>query len=160
MTEALAVRIDTRFAAIPERLGKREDSKITVLSSMAEAVIFGALIGFEYQRRLPISEARKDPIDFVIFQRNRLDEYAYLIAVTASKELSILSAGREQEVIHILEEYANGGFALLEEWSGDGESALISTILKKMDAKVAENLEQIKPEVKVSLKKRRKGSET
>lgn len=156
MSESLAVRLDTRFAAIPERLGKREESKFVVLGSMAEAVVFGALIGFEYETRLPISEARKDPIDFTIFQRNRLDEYAYLIAVTETKDLSILGAGREHEVIGILEEYANGGFALLEEWSGDGEMALISTILSKMDAKVTENLELMKPETKVSLKKKRK----
>ena len=45
------MRLDTRFAAIPERLGKRE-SKFVVLGSMAEAVVFGALIGFEYETRL------------------------------------------------------------------------------------------------------------
>lgn len=155
MSESLTVRLDERYAHIPERLGKREEGRFVVLGSMAEAVIMGALIGFEYGQRLSLGDVRENPIGFDIFQRAHLDEYAYLLAVTESQDLGILGAGREGDVISILEEYANGGFALLEKWSSEGESALLNTVLFKMDEKVREHLAENKAEVKITLKKRK-----
>jgi dnd system-associated protein 4 len=84
----------------------------------ADVVAFGAAFGFSRKKRIPfdqISRGNPDPIPADQFKNRSLID---LIAVAETHDPNILSNSDEklQEKATIFEEYANGGFELLENY--------------------------------------------
>jgi dnd system-associated protein 4 len=84
----------------------------------ADVVAFGAVFGFSRRKRTPfdqISRGNPDPIPADQFKNRSLID---LIAVAETHDPNILSNSDEklQEKAMIFEEYANGGFELLENY--------------------------------------------
>ncbi len=84
----------------------------------ADVVAFGAAFGFSRRKRVPfdqISRGNPDPIPADQFKNRSLID---LIAVAETRDPNILSSSDEklQEKATIFEEYANGGFEILENY--------------------------------------------
>ncbi|MFH7244083.1 MAG: DNA phosphorothioation-associated protein 4 [Spirulina sp.] len=84
----------------------------------ADVVAFGAAFGFSKRKRVPfdqISRGNPDPIPADQFKNRSLID---LIAVAETHDPNILSSIDEklQEKATIFEEYANGGFEILESY--------------------------------------------
>lgn len=90
----------------------------------ADVVTFAAAFGFSKKNRVPFEQASRrdpDPIPGDQFKNRGLMD---LIAIAETQSPNILSSGDEQiqEKARIFEEYANGGFELLEgKFSGAGD---------------------------------------
>jgi len=86
----------------------------------ADVVTFAAAFGFSKKNRVPFEQASRrdpDPIPGDQFKNRGLMD---LIAITETQNPNILSSDDEQiqEKARIFEEYANGGFELLESYLG------------------------------------------
>lgn len=92
------------------------DGSTGPFQTYAGVVTFGAAFGFSQQQRIPFSEASRrdpDPIPGDQFKNRELMD---LIAFVATQDPKILRASDEsmQAKARIFEEYANGGFEILE----------------------------------------------
>ncbi|WOD40341.1 DNA phosphorothioation-associated protein 4 [Nodosilinea sp. E11] len=103
----------------------------------ADVVTFAAAFGFSKKNRVPFEQASKrdpDPIPGDQFKNRGLID---LIAITETQNPNILSSSDEQvqEKARIFEEYANGGFELLEDkFGGVGDiSKQIFLFIKSLD---------------------------
>lgn len=98
-------------------LGDRQnESQKPLFGSMREAFVFAAYLGFDAGNRGKI-EGETYEIDSRIIERN-LDALNAidLIALSTTNDLNILNDDREEERIAIFEEFADGGFQILDEW--------------------------------------------
>jgi dnd system-associated protein 4 len=103
----------------------------------ADVVTFAAAFGFSKKNRVPFEQASRrdpDPIPGDQFKNRGLMD---LIAIAETQSPNILSSGDEQiqEKARIFEEYANGGFELLEgKFSGAGDiSKQMLLFIKSLD---------------------------
>lgn len=101
---------------------------------------YAALLGFDQKRREPFDRKDAENIEWHTFNNDGYTEYIYLIALAETKSINVLKydvenslpADSEEDMVKIFEEYANGGFAILETWMsktpGDpyGAKALIN----------------------------------
>lgn len=101
---------------------------------------YAALLGFDQKRREPFDRKDAENIEWHTFNNDGYTEYIYLIALAETKSINVLKydvenslpADSEEDMVKIFEEYANGGFAILESWiaktPGDpyGAKALIN----------------------------------
>jgi dnd system-associated protein 4 len=103
----------------------------------ADVVTFAAAFGFSKKNRVPFEQASRgdpDPIPGDQFKNRGLMD---LIAIAETQNPNILSSNDEQvqEKARIFEEYANGGFELLEDkFGGVGDiSKQILLFVKSLD---------------------------
>lgn len=95
---------------------KAGDGSTGPFQTYAEVVTFGAAFGFKHNHKVPFSEASRnnpDPIPGDQF-RNRI--VIDLIALMEDRNPNVLQRNEEfsQENAKLFEQYANGGFELLE----------------------------------------------
>lgn len=99
------------------------DTKSTagVFQTYADIVIFAASFGLRHQKKIPlqeISQSEPAPISLEIFISRGYEWVINLIAIADSQDTEILATDNpqaEQQRVTILEEYANGGLAQLQE---------------------------------------------
>lgn len=99
------------------------DNKSTtgVFQTYADIVIFAASFGLRHQKKIPLQEVSQTepaPISLEIFLSRGYEWVINLIAIADSQDTEILATDNtqaEQQRITILEEYANGGLAQLQE---------------------------------------------
>lgn len=88
-----------------------------IFSTYRDLLCFAAALGYEEDRRIPLS---KDTEDFV--DRRPLEnsdstiDLMYLLALAATRDVNILREEHEENVSLVFEEYANGGLEILSEW--------------------------------------------
>jgi|MTBAKSStandDraft_2_1061841.scaffolds.fasta_scaffold03780_4 dnd system-associated protein 4 len=89
-----------------------------VFSTMREFMCFAAVLGFQYEKRVPFSPKEKTfEIDGRIFANHPTTvDLLHLIALAVEKKVDILRDENENDVVGIFEEYANGGFQIIESW--------------------------------------------
>ncbi len=87
----------------------------------ADVILFAAVLGCKHQTRSPLGEISKKepgPISSEIFIARGYDPTMKLIAIAATENINAIAPDRsdvEQQRIHIFEEYANGGLAILQQ---------------------------------------------
>lgn len=105
---------------------------------------YAAMVGFEQERRVPLEKGENENIEWHTFNNDGYTDYIYLIALAETKSLGVLrydvensdSGGFSEDMVKIFEEYANGGFQILQSWldksPGDpyGAKAMIAGIQK------------------------------
>ncbi|MEH2178499.1 DNA phosphorothioation-associated protein 4 [Nostoc sp.] len=85
-----------------------------------DVLVFSAALGAKHKKRIALEEISKrdpDPIPQEHFVSKGYDMLIKLLAITANKDISILSSNDENydtQRIRIFEEYANGGLELLQ----------------------------------------------
>ena len=90
-------------------------------ATYADVIAFAACLGAKHQMRSPIvevSQSEPAPISLEIFVSRGYARLIQLIAVTATRDLAILSPqnpSAEATRILLFEEYANGGLAKLQQ---------------------------------------------
>ncbi|NEO26225.1 MAG: DNA phosphorothioation-associated protein 4 [Kamptonema sp. SIO4C4] len=87
----------------------------------ADAIAFAALVGVQWQKRLPIDIAAKNepsPIALDIFISRGYDRLLKLLALVETQNPQILSSynpKNEGQWVQLFEEYANGGLEVLQD---------------------------------------------
>lgn len=134
---SFTIRIDESVSHIAEELaGLSPDEARSraprIFPSMAEALVFAALIGFKAKRREEIIKPRSNPIASQIFESAQINGYVFLIGVASSKDIDVLRDESVQEAVLAFEEYAFGGFSEIQHWMEKGASTLFDTIINEM----------------------------
>jgi len=134
MADVRDIRIDRSVANIPEELtdGGERRGGVKLFNTLAEVLVFAAILGKSHGRKKPIEEARPNPIRFSIFQNTNLDSYVFLIAVNETAGYDILQDENLNDAIAIFESYAFGGLELISEWIEKSGKGLHEAILEQM----------------------------
>jgi len=118
-----------------------------VFTTIKDLQCYAAMLGFQMNRREPFdrkTDAIED-IQWATFDDGKCPSYIYLIALAETGNVSVLrydiensdTGGYSEDMVKIFEEYANGGFHVLQSWldktPGDpyGASAVIQGLKKE-----------------------------
>lgn len=112
------IRVARDKEAVVRRLVAGENST-GPFKLIAEAIVFAAALGACRGNRVPLGDLSKDiePIRRGVFDSRGYDTLMNLLATHAEKSPSILASNETAEDTRatIFEEYANGGFQILEQ---------------------------------------------
>lgn len=85
---------------------------------------YAAMIGFQEDRREPFDKDERENIEWHTFNNDGYTDYIYMIALAETQSLGVLRydvensdpSGFGEDMVKIFEEYANGGFYILQTW--------------------------------------------
>jgi dnd system-associated protein 4 len=132
------IRRSQQFEETVRRLAEVQHPEAgrSVFPTMRELVCFAAVLGFECERKRPI-DPQTNEIDGRIFSNSaQALDLLYLIGLADSRNIDILREEKEEEMIGIFEQYAQGGFEVIEGWLRakpedlDGDEALLVGLTK------------------------------
>lgn len=130
------VRIDKTVASIPEQLTDSAEGSpangIKLFGTLAEVLVFAALLGKSHGRKKAVQDPRANPVRFGIFENNNLDSYVYLLAISESGGFDLLKDENIDEAIENFESYAFGGLEIVSEWIEASGKGLYESILEQM----------------------------
>lgn len=123
-----------------------KDSKIGIaaFSTIKSLQCYAAVLGFDQGRRETFERKNSENIEWHTFSNDDYTQYIYLIALAETNTIDVLrydvensdTGGLSEDMVRIFEEYAHGGFHILQSWMdrqpGDpyGSKALISGLHK------------------------------
>ncbi len=97
-------------------------SEVAAFPHIKDVQVYAALLGFQNGRREAFDRRDAENIEWHIFDSDSLTHYIYLIALAETKDINILKYdeqnselnGASEDMVKIFEEYAQGGFLILE----------------------------------------------
>jgi dnd system-associated protein 4 len=108
----------------------------SIFPTMRDLMCFAAVLGFECERRRPL-QAKTNEIDGRIFPNSQQAlDLLYLITLASNKDANDLREDNEEQIIQIFEEYAQGGFEILDGWLKEkpediyGDQAILTALAK------------------------------
>ncbi len=123
---------------------KDPSSNTSAFPTIKALQCYAAMVGFQEGRRDPFDKDERENIEWHTFKNDDYTDYIYMIALAETKSLDVLRydvessdmGGFKEDMVKIFEEYANGGFYILQNWlnkqPGDpyGAKAIISGLQK------------------------------
>lgn len=107
-------------------------TKQPIFPSLRELLCFAAVLGFQCERREQLPPDSDLFVDARPFSNSEVAlDLLYLIGLAGTKDVNVLREEREDEVVQIFEEYANGGLMILKSWLAsspediDGDKAIL-----------------------------------
>lgn len=111
-------------------------AKRQIFPTMRELVCFAAVLGFEREKKRPLDTEVME-IDARIFDAHQQSlDLLYLIALADTKDVEVLREGQEDGAVSVFEQYAEGGFEILEQWlkekpeDQNGDQAILTALMK------------------------------
>lgn len=103
---------------------KNPNTGESVFPTVKALQCYAAMLGFEEGRRIPLENGEKDSIEWHTMKNDGYIEYIYMIALAETQNLGVLryneedsdTGGFSEDMVKIFEEYANGGFHILQNW--------------------------------------------
>jgi dnd system-associated protein 4 len=134
------IRRSEQFEEMVRQLAESQHPKVTpprsIFPTMRDLMCFAAVLGFEYQRRRPL-QAKTYEVDGRIFSNSEQAlDLLYLIGLASSKDVNALREDNEEQIIQSFEEYAQGGFEILDGWLKEkpedsyGDQAILAALTK------------------------------
>ena len=108
-----------QWTGLIDRLVEEKDPETgqTAFPTLRELMCFAATLGYQQSRRELLGE---DIVDFVegrVFPRSDIAlDLLYLIALAAERKVEVIDEEHEEQALQTFEEYANGGFAVIDSW--------------------------------------------
>lgn len=122
-----------------------EDPVTSIFRYNKDLMIFAAMIGYAYNKRLPLS-SDKISITLGTYHNTEDDGFIYLLALMENKNATCLKDANLSESIKIFEEYCNGGLDIIQDWfrSNPTDNSRVETLEAKIweYMKSQEDLEQ------------------
>lgn len=120
------IRRDKKHASLTDFLTQKDPrSDVAVFPSKKALQCYAAMLGFEAKSRVPLpSSGAVDSIEWHTFDNGEYTDFIYLIALGAAQDLTVLQYDIEksdqgdvaEDMVAVFEEYANGGFDILQRW--------------------------------------------
>jgi len=109
-------------------LSNVQGGKYYVFGSLWECFAWAAIIGFIYEKRLPLTPPMSDkPFNLQTMKNNGGEKISdSLICLCIAKEQSLDFLKNPEKVISIINEYANGGFYHIQTMIDNGEHSFRS----------------------------------
>jgi dnd system-associated protein 4 len=133
-----AIRRSKKFEEMVRQLAEKPHSVTgrPIFPTIRELMCFVAVLGFEHKRRNPIQNEYFE-VDSRNFERSEAAvDLLYLIGLATEKNVDILREEEIDKMVSIFEEYAQGGFEILESWlrekpeDTDGDKAVLAALNK------------------------------
>jgi len=115
------LRRTKQWTGLIDRLIEEKDPETgqSAFPSLRELMCFAASLGYEQARHEPLGEERVDFVEGRVFPRSDLAlDLLYLIALAAKRNVTIIDEEHEEQALTTFEEYANGGFSVIDNWLG------------------------------------------
>lgn len=132
------IRRSVQFEEIVRQLAEAQHPEAgrSIFPTMRELMCFAAVLGYEHDRKHSL-QANTFEIDGRIFVNSQQAlDLLYLIGLASSKNVETLREEHEDEMIQIFEEYAQGGFEILQGWlhekpeDTNGDRAILAALAK------------------------------
>ncbi len=92
-----------------------DKAETSLFTTIRQLMIFAALLGYSQNRKIPLDKTKGvEDIQIHIFE-NDLD-YINMIALADQQNPEIFKDNNNFDVIEVFEEYANGGFEIINGW--------------------------------------------
>lgn len=133
-----AIKRSERFEALVTKLA-REPHPVTgknIFNTIRELMCFAAVLGFENDQRSELESSTKTVEGDVFENSQQALDIIYLLALATEKDGEILREENEEKMFQIFEEYAQGGFEILERWMKEkpedlnGDEAILAAFSK------------------------------
>lgn len=110
-----------------------EDKESAIFTFNKDFMIFAAMIGYAYNKRLPLS-GDKISITLGTYHNTEDDGFIYLLALMENKNATCLKDSNLSESIKIFEEYCNGGLDIIQDWfrSNPTDNSRVETLEAKI----------------------------
>lgn len=130
------VKRSERFEDLVRKLAVDEHplTRKSIFATIRELMCFAAALGFQNEVRKPLQSSTKIVEGDIIVNSQQTLDLIYLIALAESQDANILQD--EEQMLHIFEEYAEGGFETIELWMNErpddpyGNEAILSAFSK------------------------------
>ena len=159
------VRREKKFTELTDLLTKKHPkTDVAVFPSKKALQCYAACLGFEKKSRVALSPGAVDSIEWHTFDNGNFTDYIYVISLAHSKDLAVLGYDIEksdkgefnEDMVSIFEEYANGGFEIIQNWLNKnpndsyGTGALIAGLKRDgfLSMELSNNEEKPFPKVK------------
>lgn len=99
----------------------------SVFATIKDFLCFAAVLGYAKNKRVPFDHGEpKDDIQEFIFSKDKeAMRVIYLIALAASKSITIFKEENSDEMVRCFEEFANGGLSIIKSWHDEMPQDLI-----------------------------------
>lgn len=134
------LRYSKQYEPIVKQLGSAAHplTRQPIFLTYRELACFAAVLGYEQEASPNLATEQEDFVDGRIFSNYEpaLD-LMYLIALASSRDMNILRDEKEDQMVAIFEQYANGGLQILSEWlrekpdDTDGDKAVLAALYKR-----------------------------
>lgn len=114
-----------------------EDPSTSIFQYNKDLMIFAAMIGYAYNKRLPLS-GDKIPITLGTYYNTEQDGFIYLIALMENKNATCLKDPNLSASIKIFEEYCNGGLDIIQDWFRSNPTDI--SRVETLDSKIWEHM--------------------
>jgi dnd system-associated protein 4 len=134
-----AIRRDIKHESIVRQLAEAANptTKRSLFPTMRELLCFAGALGFQMNKKVPLGDKTAE-VDSRIFENlDSAMDMVYLVALGGARDVGILQPDREEELVEIFEQYANGGLQILDEWlraqGGDlyGDQAILTALRRE-----------------------------
>jgi len=97
-------------------VNKLDGADRALFPTIRELLCFAAMLGYSEKRKLPLDRSDGvEDVSYQQFERGDAEDLIYLLALADSRDPEILRDGEESRCAEIFEEYANGGFTILQD---------------------------------------------
>jgi dnd system-associated protein 4 len=134
-----SVRRDIKHEPLVRQLAETVNpaTKRSLFPTMRELLCFAAALGFQMNRRIELGETTAEVDGRVFDNLDSAVDMIYLVGLAGTGDVAILQPDREEDLIEVFEEYANGGLQILDEWlraqGGDvyGDQAILAALRRE-----------------------------
>jgi len=128
-------------------------TKKQVFPTIRELMCFAATLGFQFEARGKLDEKTNDVDGRRFGEHSDTVDLMYLLSLAEERSGEVLRDSREEDRIKIFEEYANGGFEIIQRWMNaraddlNGDKAILDGLIKGNFLKTQTNTEDAIPNV-------------
>lgn len=128
-------------------------TKKQLFPTIRELMCFAATLGFQFDAREKLDDKTNDVDGRRFGDHSDTVDLMYLLSLADERSGEILRDTREEDRINIFEEYANGGFGIIQRWLNarpddlNGDKAILDGLLKENFLKTQTSTEDAIPNV-------------
>jgi dnd system-associated protein 4 len=128
-------------------------TKKQIFPTIRELMCFAATLGFQCDARTKLDEMTNDVDGRRFGEHSDTVDLMCLLSLAEEKSGEVLRDSREDDRVVIFEEYANGGFGIIQRWFNarpddlTGDAAIVDGLLKDKFLTVPTNTEDAIPRV-------------
>lgn len=151
------VYVPAEFKELAERLTYTKTGRAgkSIFPNYVHLMVFSAMVGYAEDREIePLdSKRRGSEVYDHIFESERLDGVAFLLALHEFKDGDILRDSRDSECWRVIEGYAAVGMKRINDWlldsatDVDGVDTILARMKEKAAVQVAASGERLRPDI-------------
>ena len=149
------VRREARLDHVYRKLGgvPHPITNKSIFPTFRDTLAFAALVGFEEEAQVRLTGDLLELDGRLVNEHPQTMDVVYMIALAHTKDINILRDDNEDNALLIFEEFANGGFRIIEGWLKEspedlaGDKAILNALRKYGYLRASEEVESVMGEI-------------